>query len=135
MTTNFGMDTWCQDSMRTGRYARGPLLVAQNVYHRLITPRGMLVGGEDEANYGVDLLGLIGQPDTSAAALEAIIAAEIRKDERVASVLVKVTMSRSGASTTATIDVFARTAEGPFTLQIGVEDVTIELLKITAEAA
>ena len=134
MATNFGRDISCTDSLRTGRFVSGVRLVAEAAYRRLITPRGTLRGGEEEENYGFDLSSLIGSVVTAsdAAALEGRIANELLKDERISTVTAVVTMTKRGPSTFFDVDVSATTAEGPFTLQLSVTDVTVELLGIAA---
>lgn len=133
---DFGKDISCTTSLRTGRYATGPRLVAEAAYRRLTTPRGMLRGGEDEANYGIDLLGLIGQapPKTIAAALPQRIQSELSKDERIATVNVVVTVTTKGPSTTFNIAISGTTAQGPFSLKLSVNEVTIELVGLDAAA-
>jgi hypothetical protein len=108
----------------------GVRLVAEAIYRRITTPRGMLTGGEDEANYGIDLADLIGSVSTPAAvaALPGQIQSEIMKDERVESVDVNVTSASTGPSVTWNITIDAETAVGPFSLVLSVNDVTAELL-------
>lgn len=135
MATNFGTDVSCVNSLRTGRLVSGPRLVAEACFRRLNTPRGTLIGGEDEQNYGLDLADLIGSVATPSAeaALPGRIQAELLKDERVASVVVNVTSTMDSAgAVTWSIDVEGDTAEGPFSLQIGVSEVTVDLLGIQA---
>lgn len=136
MATSYGRDVWCDDSLRTGRYATGVRLVAQNAYHRLTTPRGMLRGGEDEANYGLDLVGLVGTAESTglAAALPGKIQNELLKDERIEEVRATVTRSQDGPAVTYEIEIEADTSEGPFELVLSVADVTVALLKLLPEA-
>lgn len=97
----------------------------------------MLRGGEAERNFGLDLTALIGSTSTKAdeAALPGRIRAELTKDERIESVdvvvLAKDESSAGGRSYEITIE--AITGEGPFTLAVGVDGVTVELLGIEAE--
>ncbi len=135
MTTDFGRDVSCTDTMRTGRLVSGPRLVAEACYRRLITPRGTLLGGEDEANYGLDLGGLLGSSTSAAevAALPGRIRNELLKDERVESVEALVTATTTAGSTSYVIDVTGTTAEGPFELKLAVADVTLAVLKIGPE--
>lgn len=135
MATNFGRDTSCTTSLRTGRLVTGARLVAESAYRRLTTPRGMLRGGEEELNFGLDLTEVIGSVKTAAdaAALPGRIRAELKKDERIESVDVVVTETTSGPGRSFAVRVDALTAEGPFTLAIAVSEVTVELLGIKAE--
>lgn len=135
MTTNFGRDVSCTTSMRTGRFSTGVRAVAEAAFRRLRTPRGMLHGDEDEKNYGLDPLGLVGSVRTKAdeAALPGRISAELTKDERIETVTVRVLSTKVGPATHWKIYIDAETAEGPFSLQVGVDGVTVELLNIKAE--
>jgi phage baseplate assembly protein W len=132
MATSFGKDTSCTTSLRTGRYASGVQLVAEACFRRLITPRGTLRGGENEANYGLDLTAYIGttNPRSLESKLASLIAAELKKDERVDTVVAEVTATKSGIETTLTIEVTVETGEGPFTLNLAVDGVSTQLLGI-----
>lgn len=134
MAVDYGRDVSCTDSMKTGRFATGVRLVAEAAYRRLITPRGMLRGGEEEANYGLDLTELCGttNPTATAASLGGRIRAELLKDERIESVDVDVLTTTTAASEVSfTITIAAVTGAGPFTLQVLASTVTVELLGIT----
>jgi hypothetical protein len=134
MATDFGRDTSCTASLLTGRFSVGAKLVGEAAYRRLTTPRGMLRGGEVEANYGLDILDLIGSVATKAdaAALPGRIRAELQKDERIARVDVTVTPTLlSGGAVAYDIAIDADTALGPFALVLRVTDVTVEVLGLT----
>lgn len=133
--STFGRDTSCTTGLRHGRFVTGPRLVAESVYRRLTTPRGMLRGGEEEQNFGLDLTELVGSASTPAlaAALPGRIEAEVRKDERIESVEAAVVATTTGPLTSYAITVRAVTAEGPFTLSIAASEVTVQLLGIEAE--
>lgn len=132
MATNFGREMSCTDSVATGRYVSGARVVAEACYRRLITPRGMLRGGEDEDNYGHDLTQYIGAPNPKlvAAKLPGLIAGELRKDPRVDTVEVDIASTTDGPATSLVIVIRAETADGPFTLQVGIDEVTVALLGI-----
>lgn len=95
----------------------------------------MLRGGEEEANYGIDLSELVGSvnPKTSAAALPGRITSELEKDERVLSVEADVLVTTEGPETSFSVEIRVVTDDGPFTLKLLVTDVTVELLGIEAE--
>lgn len=133
MATDFGKDTSCTTQLRTGRYVSGPQLVAEACWRRLNTPRGMLRGGEEEANYGFDLAQFVGRtnPKSVAAQLPGRIRSELKKDQRVDSVDVNVVPITDGPETSFTITVVVQTGEGPFTLAILASALTVELLGIT----
>lgn len=134
-TTNFGRDTSCTTSLRTGVLVSGPRLVAEACYRRCSTPRGTLRGGEDEANYGIDLSDLIGSATTASdeASLPGRIQTELSKDDRIETVTVNVTAVVVGPATTWNVSIEGDTAEGPFSLVLAVSDVTVDLIGIQAE--
>jgi len=136
MATEFGRDVSCTDSLRTGRFATGVRLVGESYYRRLTTPRGTLRGGEAEANFGLDLTEYIGRTNSKAdrAALPGLIANELGKDERTLSVAVDIVETISAGLVTWAITIEAETTAGPFTLQIGVSEVSASLLGITEDA-
>ncbi len=136
MSTDFGRDLWCTDSLRTGRFVSGIVLLGQALFRRLTTPRGALRGGEAEANYGLDLVGLLGSTDAKSliASLPDRIKLELLKDERVSDVSATVSATYDGPKVSLTISINVESAAGPFTLKLSVNDVTAELLGI-AEAA
>lgn len=138
MTTNFGRDTSCLQSLRTGRFVSGVRLVAEAAYRRLTTPRGMLRGGEAEANYGLDLLDMLGKATTAAlkAAMPGRIENELEKDERIETSRATILESKeTNGAVTWDITIDCETAEGPFALQLRVSEVTIELLGMSLPEA
>ena len=130
--TDFGRSVWCVDSLQPGRYAVGIMSVAQNAYHRLITPTGML---GDDPDYGLDLAGLCGSDHmpSTLASLPRRIEAELLKDERIRAVDVDATVTEDGPAATWTIEVRAHTDAGPFELVLAVGDVSVELLGLEVE--
>jgi hypothetical protein len=132
MATNFGRDISCLDSLRPGVFVSGARLVAEACYRRLTTPRGMLRGGEAEASYGLDLTNFVGSTTARAdiASLEGRIRNELLKDERVSSVGVTIVVETTGPAKSLKIAINAATANGPFTLQVKVTEVTVKLLGI-----
>jgi hypothetical protein len=131
--TDFGRDLSCTDSLRTARYVSGARLVAEAAYRRLITPRGALRGGEEEATYGLDLVELVGSvaSPAEAASLAGRIEAELLKDDRIASVEVTVTPTTTGPATAYAVAIRATTDAGPFDLTLSVDDVTVESLGLS----
>lgn len=129
----FGRDISCTKSLRTGRFSNGPRLVAEALFRRFTTPRGMLRGGDEEQNYGLDLTEMVGAATSAAdaASLPGRIRAEAKKDERIDSVEVTVTTSQNGPATSHVISIAGTTAQGDFTLVLGISDVTVELLGVT----
>lgn len=134
--SGFGKDTSCTSALRPGQFVTGVRLVAEAAYRRLTTPRGMLRGGDEEADYGLDLLDSIGgvASESNAKALGGRIRNELLKDERIESVDVTVVLSQVGPASELDITIEAATREGPFTLTVAVDEVSVELIGI-AEAA
>lgn len=105
MARGFGTTVWCSDSMQIGRYISGYLALALACYRRLTTPRGALAAGseiatEAERDYGLDLAGYVGAfGETAVPIAEGLAAAELRKEERVASVTAKGWIEESGNPT------------------------------------
>jgi hypothetical protein len=136
--TNFGYDTSCTTALRTGRFSFGARLVAEACYRRLSTARGMLLGGEDEEDYGLDLADEIGQTSTpsTVAALPGRIQNELLKDERIASVTATVVDTTVGPSTSWNVSiegVLADDTSTPFALVLAVSQVSVELLSLQTE--
>lgn len=132
MTTSFGRDTSCTDTYKPGRFASGARLVAESDYRRLTTRRGVLRGAEDEANFGLDLSELVGTAKTDAqlAALPAQVRDELMKDQRHDDVEVTYSITKTGPFREVNLSIKAITKEGPFTLNVLVSAVTLELLGI-----
>ncbi len=137
--SGYGVDVWCTDQVVSGRLVRGPRVVAQALYRRLITPRGMLRGGDEESAYGFDLSGYIGATNfpEMLGPLPGLIRNELLKDDRVADVAVGVVSSKDAAGLvyiTLTINVVLVNEGETFALTVGASETTVELLGF-AEAA
>ncbi len=134
MSVDYGRDLSCTESIRTTRFATGVRLVAEAAYRRLTTPRGMLRGGEDEQNFGLDLTSLCGStnPKATAASLPGRIKSELLKDERIEAVDVDILVATTGPATSFTITVSAQTGAGPFTLTLLASSVTVEILGLAS---
>lgn len=135
-----GLDTSCTDSLRAGRLVRTfRTLVAEACYRRLITPRGTLRGGEQEANYGLDLAGLVGSvvPSGGAALIASLpgqIKLELVKDERVNDVATAITSTTNGAKgLSLALTLRITTDEGAVSLLLAADTVTVALLGISEE--
>lgn len=136
MSTDFGADVSCLDGMRTGRIVTGRRLVAEAIYRRLTTPRGMLRGGIDEDDYGLDVLSLIGEvgSDSLLATWPGRIKNEVLKDERIVDAVVSVVdkTARGAPGRAYEITIEASTDEGPFSLTLGVSETSVEVLGVDA---
>jgi len=132
MSTYFGYDIYCTRGMKSGRFVSGVELVAQAYYRRLTTTRGTLIGGEEEQNYGLNLMSLVGKAATPsfAASLPGKIENELLKDPRTESVTATVVAATAGPAVTYTISIAAKTDAGPFTLVLAVSAVSAEILGI-----
>lgn len=132
---SYGAAVWALDDMQPGRTARGAMVVLQSLYHRLITPRGMLFGGDEEDNFGLDLEGMVGSMSTSdaIAQLPGAVQNEFAKDERVAGTAVSVVprvASDKGVELVITINVVLHDEDEAFQLVLAVSEVTTELVGI-----
>jgi hypothetical protein len=132
MSEGYGQDTWCMGSLSPGRVATGATVVAQALYRRLITPRGMLRGGDEEQDYGFDVAQFIGHVDndTAAAALPAMVRAECLKDDRVSRVDVVADVARSSnglTEITLTLDVLLSDGRTSFSLTLSATDAGLVL--------
>lgn len=135
---DYGRDTYCgEQGIKSGRLVTGNLLLAQALYRRYTTPRGMLRGGEAEANYGFDILGLLGSTASAddIASLPAQLRNEGLKDERVEDIDATVASNDSNAVVTYDIQIAVTPVEGDeFTFVIGVDGVSAKFLGIVEEA-
>lgn len=119
--------------MIPGRVARGRVLVAQALYRRLITPRGMLRGGPEESAYGIDLaeyVGAVGYP-TAVNAIPAIVRNEFLKDDRVLSADVSAVVSRDSTGLVyieLSALVYLTDESAPLPLTFKVTDASVTLL-------
>lgn len=123
-------DTYCVESLKTGRYASGSTLTAQRFYHSLITPRGALRGGEEEESFGEDLEGVIGMDATDAERqIKAKVSRAASKDEEILKVSTTITKTvESNGAASFFVNIVAESSEGPFELLLAVSDVTVSLI-------
>lgn len=130
MPTDFGTDLSCGEDGLSPSFelVSGARCVAEAIYHRLSTQRGSLV---DDAGYGLDVRAYLARPftTTTAFALQSLIAAEVRRDERVQSVRARV--SFDAGTHRLTIAVEGEAAEGPFALALSISDLSVELLSLS----
>jgi hypothetical protein len=133
MSTGYGRDTWCLDSLQPGRIVSGRTLVAQALYRRWTTPRGTLRGKGEESVYGIDVVGIFGSMALPAvlAALPGRMRAEALKDDRVLDVRVTLSSTTDSAGLTTVVAsaqvTLADDAES-FTLTLSITDTTVELI-------
>lgn len=132
MAKGYGVETWCLTSLSPGRLVSGRLALIQALYRRVTTPRGTLLGGPEEASYGLDLAGWVGAVGDriAVAAIPAMVRAEWLKDDRILDVQVTaaaVTGSDGLTSIhmTAYVTPVAESESFPMTLQVTGSAVTL----------
>lgn len=133
---SYGSDLWCFDRLFTGRFATGTDLLAQAAYRRLTTARGTVDDGEDGQVYGVDIADFVGRVGDASAVdtLAPLVAAELRKDDRFATVEAQASADTNAAGETSivlSIDITPIDAAESFTLSLAVSAVSVEVLGVT----
>lgn len=128
---DFGSDLSCDEDLRSdfGELdADDPLLVAESSYRRLCTERGTL---DDDADYGIDLRRWLHLPMTQRQLREneGQVNAELRKDDRVESLVVS--LVRVGANELE-LRIQGETATGAFTLTLAVTSAEVLLKELRA---
>ena len=132
----YGRDIYCYDDMReTAQEVEGLNVVAQNVYRRLITDRGSLMGCPD---YGLDIRSFLnkGLDPTTLLAIPALVELEIKKELRVQTANVT-TLSHTSSSLSMQVFVEAvlETGEvGQFSLTCNVTKAGVEIAGLDLEA-
>jgi hypothetical protein len=129
----YGTEIWCDTALRTGRYSRGRQTVVLALLRRISTPRGMLRGGDEESNYGIDLAGMVGAIGypTVLAALPALIRGELMKDDRVLTLNVNIIDARNtdgSIELIIQIDGTLQDEDEPFALSVSVNETSVTLL-------
>lgn len=125
-----GVDIDCIiDVGRSLALARGLRNLGNALARRLVTPRGGLFY---DPNYGLDVRGFVNAAFTpqQLSQVQADIAAEVSKDERVEDPQVTVVSNLQTASMAITI--VCELAEGPFQFLVAVSALTVELLNVEA---
>lgn len=131
MSTGFGRETWCLDSLSPGRYVTGIVLLAQAIYRRLTTPRGTLRGSEEAAAYGFDVSSYVGAVGSDAVnTLPEQVISEIQKDDRVLAATCAATATEDSAgSIQIDLEITVTPADGgaDFTLTLSVTEYATRL--------
>lgn len=127
MPINYGRDTSClTDVGLVDVQITNPVqLIGQRLARRLQTPRGALAAINDDPNFGWDVRQYINgkiSPATIAAA-QTQIQAECLKDEQLSACAVTIEYVRSTGLMT--IQIGAVTSQGPFTLTLTVDELTV----------
>lgn len=111
----------------SGELVEGILCLAQDVVHRLSTPRGGLFYDE---TWGLDLRAYLEEGLTAQrlAAIPSEVSSEVEKDERVKAATV--TASFNQPAELLVITIALQTALGPFTLVLAIDKLNVTLLKL-----
>ncbi len=132
VAADFGLDLWCEQDLDPRMpEVNGLVAFAQALARRLDTPRNMLI---DDQDYGYDLVELVsrGMTPDELAAIPGRIVAELRKDERVDSVVAVVALA---SLTTLILDLRVRSSLGPFKFTVAIADAKVAVLNVLPEAA
>lgn len=134
MSTGYGVEAWCADSLVTGRLVSGWLLVGQALYRRLTTPRGALQGGDEEAAYGFDVAGYVGAVGTAVSinALPGLVRGEILKDDRVLDCTVEAAIDGESVIIACSVDLVDEGESFDLTLSVAGGEVTLQALQVAA---
>jgi phage baseplate assembly protein W len=127
LATDFGSDVSAIPDLDPAFTLRtGARVLGEALARRLMTPSGSLFYDPD---YGLDLRAFLNESFTprTAAKLQTLIAAEVQKDPRVASVAVVVTFNP--AARTMRVQLSVEADAGPFQFVLGVDAVTVALLQ------
>lgn len=126
MAVDYGTDVaGYTDIDGSGMMISGRMVLIHALIRRLSTPRGRLIGAP---NYGLDLMSYCND-DMSAAdigELQAAVASECEKDERVESAACSI--AYDAASKTMTVTIGITDGAGPFPLVLAVSAVSITLM-------
>lgn len=118
------IDTMCIDDLQPGRLARGLEVIAQRVYHRLTTPRGALLVHSD---FGIDLAWEIGKHYY--VGYEDVLASKVKQELSKEEVLESIDCIVKRDGDAVQVDIMCKTADGPFALVLGVNNVSVSLLR------
>ncbi|AKT38249.1 hypothetical protein [Chondromyces crocatus] len=125
----FGVDLDCAEDLDPLMgTVTGLQVVAQAIYRRLSTPRGMVL---DAPDYGFDLRSLLhkGMSPAEQAALPGLVRAEVLKEERIQSATVQILDFTSDAFR---LSIRCVTAEGPFLMTLHVSAAAVLLAEVHA---
>ncbi len=130
---DYGRDILCIDSLKSGRYMSGRLLIAANHLHRLVTPPGTLRGSEEDRDFGMGIERWLGRvtDQNAAAELARAIENELIKDApRTRSVSAQVVAyDEPDGSQRLEASVVSQTGVGPLRYKVGVDSVSARFLE------
>lgn len=114
----FGRDLVCWDDLTPDFQEVDPhstYAVAQDAYHRLCTPRGLI---PDDPSYGTDVLGLLQRAFGPNGPMETKgrIVNELSKDDRIDLKTLQVQVDPDAVNSSLNISVFGNCTQGPFSL-------------------
>lgn len=125
----FGVDLACADDLDPMMSnVSGLRLLAEAVYRRLSTPRGMVL---DAPDYGFDVRSLLHKGMTAAerAAIPGLVRAEVLKDERIERAEAEL---RDVTPDSFRLSLRCFTAEGPFRMTLHVSAAAVVLAEVNA---
>jgi hypothetical protein len=129
---DFGRDVLCFDSLKTGRYASGKLLVASGIYRWLLTPPGTLRGSDADRNWGFGIQRYVGRVLTQSELAQLggdIQTGLLEDDRRVSTVSARVSQQTNEAGDVAlTIAISATSAAGPLQFKVAVDQASARFL-------
>lgn len=126
-TPLYGIDTSCTDKLLPGVLARGVQVVAEAIYRRLTTPRGMLL---EDPDYGRDVREYLSMEmtPTNLARVPGEIRNEVMKDDRIESCELTSTITGTGASVALEVTLDCVCGSGPFDLSVFLTPTTVDII-------
>ena len=129
-TDPLGCDVMITDDLDANhRLISGVVLLATDLYRRIITPRGSLIDDED---YGIDIRAMLHKAMTPAeeATIPSRVRAECLKDPRVETVNVVLTREGSPLPNRWRVQIYGTSiGDEAFDLVVGVGDLDVQLLE------
>lgn len=126
--SDYGVDVFCSNDFDpTMPMVSGPKLAILRLARRLYTPRGSC---PHAPNDGIDIRDFLNTP-TPTTIIAGQIRVELLKDEACLSADVTVIQGGTFQRREMTVNIAVELAEGPFSLVLSVNDVTVELLSTT----
>jgi hypothetical protein len=130
---DYGRDILCLNSLKSGRFMSGPLLIAANHLHRLITPPKTLSGSEEDRDFGLGIHRWLGRlaGKNEAAELAGLVQLELLKDRprtRTVSAQV-VAFDEPDGTQRLEVSVQSTTGAGPLRYKVGIDSVSARFLE------
>jgi hypothetical protein len=130
---DYGRDILCLESLKSGRYMSGRLLIAANHLHRLVTIPGTLQGSEEDRDFGLGISRWLGRltDGNAAAELARAIENELLKDRpRTRTVSARVVgIDEPDGSQRLEASISSQTGVGPLRYKVGIDSVSARFLE------